>query len=122
MSTSKHILIIDDHDDTLDVLAVAFAQHGYRVSKAKDGREGLDVLVRQHEDAPVLVLLDLDMPIMSGSKFFEVKQLYTRLAAIPVIVMTATAETIDHPTIVRHFRKPIDPLLLVQAATAVTAG
>ncbi len=58
------VLIVEDDDDTRDVLRTLLGDEGYRVFEARDGREGLDLL-RVSGD-PLVVLLDWWMPRMDG--------------------------------------------------------
>ena len=57
------ILIIDDEADIRNLLRVALEQHGYQVSEAVNGREG----VEQYRAAPAdLVVVDIMMPVQDG--------------------------------------------------------
>lgn len=60
------VLIVEDDDDTRDVLRMLLVGEGYRVFEARDGREGLDLLRVTGE--PLVVLLDWWMPRMDGLK------------------------------------------------------
>lgn len=60
---SKKILIVEDEQNLLDILSDEFTRAHFRVYKAKDGVEGLEVALREHPD---LILLDLIMPRMDG--------------------------------------------------------
>ncbi len=60
------VLIVEDDDDTRDVLRMLLSGEGYRVLEARDGREGLDLLRVTGE--PLVVLLDWWMPRMDGLK------------------------------------------------------
>ena len=115
---SKHVLIVEDHEDTVTLLRNVFETDGFRVTTASNGREALDLLLDRRGDEPTVVLLDLNMPTMSGSEFFELTQLSKRLGSIPVIVITATNDRLDHPNIVGHIRKPFDPYDVLRAARA----
>jgi CheY-like chemotaxis protein len=88
MSTaSRRILLIDDDDAVRDALAELLVAEGHRVVTAANGREGLD---RAAEEPPALVLLDLCMPVMDGWAFRAAQLADPRLAAVPVIVMSAS--------------------------------
>lgn len=58
------ILVIDDDRDIRESLALLFEGEGYEVQAAADGLEGMRAL--QQADRPLIVLLDLLMPRMSG--------------------------------------------------------
>jgi CheY-like chemotaxis protein len=57
------ILVADDEDSFRSVLETILRDEGYQVSLAKDGREALEKLERER---PHVLLLDLNMPVMSG--------------------------------------------------------
>lgn len=58
------VLVVEDDDDTREVLRTLLAGEGYRVLEARDGREGLDLL--RVTRGPLVVLLDWWMPRMDG--------------------------------------------------------
>ena len=84
----KHILIIEDSKDLQDLLRNLFETEGYILSQAFNGREALDLLNSMRQ-LPSLILLDIMMPVMDGIEFRREQKKDVRLAAIPVIVMTA---------------------------------
>ena len=57
------ILVIEDHDDTLELIRTVLAHAGYDVSVAVDGEDGLR---RYREDRPDVVVVDLFMPRVDG--------------------------------------------------------
>ena len=61
---------------------------GYRVSSAENGAQALEQL-RERAEPPRVILLDLMMPVMTGWEFYREQQSDARLAAIPVIVLSA---------------------------------
>jgi DNA-binding NtrC family response regulator len=58
-----NILIFDDDMDIPDILAEILASRGHRVRVAHDGRQGLKML---HEELPDAVILDVEMPKLTG--------------------------------------------------------
>src|SRR4051812_10273953 len=62
-SSKRHILIVEDDGDLLEVLKFVLEDAGYRVSTAKGGAEALSAASSQEFS---LVLLDVSMPDMSG--------------------------------------------------------
>ena len=101
----KHILIVDDDPDIRDLLADILVDAGYSVNRAGDGAEALEALASTSTAA---VLLDLHMPGVNGHEFLARRAADPRLAKIPVIVMSATAQ--QSPTTVGTFvlAKPMD--------------
>ena len=80
------VLIVDDDADARTRLATMLERDGWTVHQAEDGARGLE---RVDVVVPVLILLDLMMPVMDGFAFL--KQLRTRPAGrdVPVVVLTA---------------------------------
>ncbi|HUQ89796.1 MAG TPA: response regulator [Vicinamibacterales bacterium] len=75
MSAGKHILIVDDYPDALDIWALYLRAQGYQVSTAADGAAAIEQAERL---LPNLIVLDLELPNISG---FDVAK---RLRANPV--------------------------------------
>ncbi len=90
VSESKHkVLVVEDELHLREVLRMQLEADGFDVLVAEDGREGLEVAIR---NVPDLVLLDVMMPFMSG---YEVcRRLRSTFATrhIPIIMLTARGE------------------------------
>ncbi|MCK4943278.1 MAG: response regulator, partial [Candidatus Aminicenantes bacterium] len=67
---AKTILVVDDEEAVLDVTSNMLECAGFKVLKAMDGREGVDVFSR-HKERIALVLLDTTMPNMDGEEAFR---------------------------------------------------
>src|SRR5262249_46242944 len=64
MTTSPiKILVADDEEVVLEIMARKIASHGYQVISAKDGQEAWDKIVAE---SPDMIILDLNMPKMDG--------------------------------------------------------
>ena len=63
MTSGKHILIVDDYPDALDIWTLYLRALGYRVSTAGDGAAAIAQAERLHPD---LIVLDLELPCVSG--------------------------------------------------------
>ena len=88
MNSTKHILIIEDDKDILEVLKDLLESEGYQVSTAENGQEAMDLL-EKIPSLPGLILVDLMMPIMDGFQFREKQKNHPRVKNIPVVVMSA---------------------------------
>jgi signal transduction histidine kinase/CheY-like chemotaxis protein len=66
-SKNNTILVVDDDENTRDILSRALEDNGFKAITAKDGNEGLKQLVND----PTLIVLDLEMPRMDGFEFLE---------------------------------------------------
>jgi CheY-like chemotaxis protein len=84
---SGPILVIDDDVEILGTVVDILEFEGYEVARAFNGAEGL-ALVEQLQ--PVLVLLDMRMPVLSGWDFARI--LKERGVHVPILVMTAAQD------------------------------
>ena len=120
--TPATILLVDDSRAIRRILSKALLEAGYLVLEAGDGQEGLDVARRQ---APDLILLDVDMPVLDGLSTMRVMQTEPALASIPVIFLTARTSGTDAATGLTlgardYLRKPCAPEeLLARVAGAL---
>jgi len=81
------ILVVDDEAPARSGLSKLLEQEGYRVVQASDGQQALEVLA---EEAPELIITDLQMPNMDGMELLG--RLRERGIEIPAIVATASGE------------------------------
>lgn len=81
------ILVVDDDEAILDVVADVLRFEGYPVETAIDGVVALEVVER---DTPALVLLDMRMPRLDGWGF--ARTLRERGIELPILVMTAARD------------------------------
>ncbi|MGQ0812061.1 MAG: sigma-54-dependent transcriptional regulator [Nitrospiraceae bacterium] len=82
------ILIVDDNHDIATMLKDRLESSGYQTITAADGQRGLDLI---EQEAPNLVLLDLDLPRLPGLEVLRrlSKSRPNALAEIPIVIMTA---------------------------------
>ena len=88
----KCILCVEDEPEMIDLIRLILGRRGFEVKGAAGGVEGLK-MVRQ--DPPDLVLLDLMMPDMDGWEVYQQMKADEKTKHIPVIVVTAKAQSID---------------------------
>lgn len=114
--TGKHILIVDDYADALDIWSIYLQSIGYRVSTAADGLRGVSLA----EDLlPDLMVLDLELPGLTGFEAATRLRAGTRTKDIPLIAVTGysharqleMARQVGFDAVVV---KPCDPDHLVQ--------
>ena len=106
------ILVVDDNESIRNVVATILSDRGYRVAQAENGHAALEVL-GQMEERPCLILLDFMMPVMSGPEFLAVVRRGHRLAPLPIVVMSATADPADIEGPFKVLRKPATMQLLL---------
>ncbi len=80
------LLLVDDEEDFLELLAAWLAFKGYDVSTARDGLEGLEKLRSSPYD---LVLLDVMMPRLDGYGFCREVRSDEQLRSTPIVVLSA---------------------------------
>lgn len=86
----KLVLVVDDHEINRDALGMILedAEEAYEVLYAEDGAQGME-LIYAHADDLSIILLDLNMPVMTGYEVMERLRGDDRISHIPVIVLTA---------------------------------
>ena len=92
MSTTPHILVVEDEEHLAFGLRFNLAAEGFRVTTVGDGLAALDVL-GQADDPIELVVLDLMLPGMSGYEVCE--KLRQRGSSIPVLMLSARSLSED---------------------------
>ena len=88
--TKKKVLIVDDEPDLVEAVRASLVESGYAVVTAANGTEGLK---KAGEHKPHLILLDILMPKMDGYELLEKIKKTAELWNIPVVMVTARAET-----------------------------
>ncbi|HEX8031113.1 MAG TPA: response regulator [Vicinamibacterales bacterium] len=115
MTSGRHILIVDDYPDALDIWALYLQSMGYRVSTAGDGAAALEQAERL---LPDLIVLDLELPHVSGFDVAKHLRANPETRNIPLIAATGYS----HPRQLDRAReagfdqiviKPCDPDALV---------
>ena len=83
----RTILLAEDHADSREMLAVMLEMDGYRVVRAQDGVEALDLA---RSDAPDLIITDVNMPRMNGIDLIRaIRGVEDSLARVPIVAITA---------------------------------
>ena len=83
------VLVVDDDPDILEAVCDILEGEGYRVARARNGREAL---VRVDEERPLLILLDLMMPVMDGLAFAQALHRRDGDHEIPIVVISADGD------------------------------
>jgi DNA-binding response OmpR family regulator len=97
MRDNKPILLVED--DRVDAMTVKRALADIKVTNpldvVEDGEQALAYLRQSANQRPGLILLDLNMPRMSGIEFLKIVKQDTQLKRIPVVVLTTSGEERD---------------------------
>ena len=88
----KSILCIEDEPEMIDLMRLILGRRGFEVKGASGGIEGIKMI---RQELPDLVLLDLMMPDMDGWEVYQQMKADDKTKHIPVIVVTAKAQSID---------------------------
>ncbi len=119
------ILYAEDNEDNIYMLTNRLARRGYDVIVAKDGQEAV-AMARSEE--PVLILMDLDLPVLDGWEATRQIKAAPETRDIPVIALTSHAMAGDRERALAagcddYDTKPIDlPRLLEKMAALLPTG
>src|SRR4051812_44832486 len=91
MNSSPYILIVEDDSAVADAMRMLLEEAGYVVRVAPDGEAALAECERS---APAVIVLDYNVPVMSGGALVEELRWRPRLSSVP-IVMTSAMRGLD---------------------------
>jgi len=120
----NRILCIEDETEMIELFRLILGRKGYDVSGATGGEDGLR---KVRETTPDLVLLDLMMPDMGGWEVYQQMKADDNTKNIPVIIVTAKAQSIDKVLGLRiakvddYITKPFSPSDLIKSVERVLA-
>ena len=117
----QKILVVEDNELNLKLFCDLLRAHGYSVEPVRDGREAVE---RARAFAPDLVVMDIQMPHISGLELIEQMKADDGLKAIPIMAVTAYAAKGDEERIrdagaEGYVSKPISVLKFVEAVRAL---
>jgi hypothetical protein len=96
---SNPILLVEDNPADLDLTLRAFATKKLYnpVVVARDGEEALKFMEKwdQGEPRPVVILLDLNLPKISGLEVLHILKSHPEYKSIPVVILTSSSESSD---------------------------
>ena len=87
-----HILVVDDDPDIRDILEISLTMAGHEVSTAPDGLAAVEAM---HERRPMIALLDVTMPRMSGHDVVRTVRSTPELADLPILMLSALGNRDD---------------------------
>ena len=120
-----HVLVIEDHDDTRDVLDMLLRTEGYEVTLAVDGEDGLEKYRQRPAD---IVLIDVFMPRKNGID--TIRELMRDFPDAVCVAMSADGDPMRRNALefAREagarlaLRKPIEPWVLLRTLEGAAAG
>ena len=117
------ILIVEDHPTMRDAMRLVLEEDGYEVEDATDGEAGI-AAVRAR--TPDIVLLDLNIPVVSGAQVLETLKADPATAGVLVVIVTATGEEGRKRALAQgadgYITKPFSPLALLRTVERVLRG
>lgn len=84
------VLIVEDVDDTREVMRLALEERGYRVLEAENGEQAVEVALAEHPD---VILMDLSLPVLDGLEATERIRQHKDFSTTPIVAVTAHQET-----------------------------
>jgi len=121
---ARRILCIEDEPEMIDLIRLILGRKGFEVSGASGGKDGI---YKIRKEKPDLVLLDLMMPFMDGWEVYQQMKADETTKNIPVIVVTAKAQSIDKvlglhiAKVDDYIAKPFSPKELIDSVERVFA-
>jgi two-component system cell cycle response regulator DivK len=116
----RRVLVIEDNEQNLYLMEFLLTRHGFDVVLARDGREGIEKARTADAD---LILLDIQLPEMSGHDVARALRRDPRLASVPIVAVTSYAMPGDREQVLAagctgYIEKPINPDTFVQQLEA----
>ena len=118
----SRVLVVEDDAECRSAVKEALEDSAFVVTEARDGKVALDEMTRGLH--PALVILDLEMPVMSGYELLAIMDGYQRLSRLPVLIISGTprSEFICGGPIVGFMAKPLDLNELLSTVNACIGG
>ncbi|MDH5768826.1 MAG: response regulator [Nitrospirota bacterium] len=121
MNSAKHILVVDDETDLVELVSYNLKKEDFIVDSASDGRSALTKIKKGRFD---LVVLDLMLPGIQGIELCRLVRNDPNTAGLPIIMLTAKGEEVDKILGLEmgaddYITKPFSPRELVARVKAV---
>jgi PAS domain S-box-containing protein len=110
LAARRRVLIVDDNEDSIEMMREVLVQLGHEVFVAHDGPQAIEVA---QASAPDIILLDVGLPGLSGYEVARRMRQIQACAKVPIIAVTGYAREIDRAQALSagfsdHVAKPID--------------
>jgi two-component system response regulator VicR len=123
--TRKKVIYFEDDSDMVELVRIILGREGYQVEGIAEGQVGITAV---QQNLPDVVLLDLMLPDMDGWEIYRQLKHDESTADIPVIVITAKAQSIDKvlgleiAKVDDYISKPFRPNELIDRIEKVLSG
>src|SRR5215475_10204412 len=120
----KKILLVEDNNDSLEILGLRLTNFGYEAIKAHNSKEAIACV---EAESPDLILMDLDLPDLDGVKTTAILKQNPKISHIPVVAVTAWMSELWREKalkvgIVDYQLKPVSPQVLKQTIERFSDG
>lgn len=85
MGNDPVILVVEDHDDTREMLTILLSAHGCHVIPAENGPQAIDLADKLRPD---LILMDLKLPLLDGMAVTRLVRSHPALNQVPIVIVT----------------------------------
>lgn len=121
MNSPKHILVVDDEADLVELVSYNLRKDGFIVDSASDGETALTKVRKGKYD---LAILDLMLPGIQGMELCRILRNDSKTARLPIIMLTAKGEEVDRILGLEmgaddYMTKPFSPRELIARVKAV---
>lgn len=118
---AKKILVVEDNELNSKLFCDLLRAHGYAAEPVRDGRDALD---RARDFSPDLIIMDIQLPHVSGMELIQQIKAEAGLKAIPVMAVTAYAAKGDEEQIraagaEAYVSKPISVIKFVETVSGM---
>ena len=118
----KKILVVEDHHDCREILALLLTKFGYHVIKARNSK---DAITRAETENPSLIFMDMELPDLDGVKTSAILKRNPKTSHIPIVALTAWMsdlwrERASKVGIRTYLLKPVSSQMLKETIEAFT--
>ena len=120
--STRKVIYFEDDKDMVELVRIILGREGYQINGVAEGQAGIKAV---QQEAPDIVLLDLMLPDMDGWEIYQQLKHDDSTADIPVIVITAKAQSIDKvlgleiAKVDDYISKPFTPQELIERVERV---
>lgn len=122
---TRKVIYFEDDNDMVELVRIILGREGYQINGVAEGQAGIKAV---QQEIPDVVLLDLMLPDMDGWEIYQQLKHDDSTADIPVIVITAKAQSIDKvlgleiAKVDDYISKPFTPQELIERVDKVITG
>jgi two-component system cell cycle response regulator DivK len=117
----RKILLVEDNEENYEMLSRRLSRRGYVVAIARDGQQAVDMALAE---APDLILMDLNMPVLDGWAATRQIRASQKTSSVPIIALSAHGMAGDRETALEvgcddYHTKPVELTRLLAQIEAI---